>query len=181
VGPVVISEIMYNPLTYGDAEYVELHNITGAPVPLWRYDPCTGTDVGWRFTDDGGITFDFPIGTTIGANGYIVLVKDETIFLSEGYPAVPPGVPVFEWKSGKLDNGGEKIQLSQPGDAAPVTQERYYIRVDRVVYSDGSHPLGTDPWPMSPDGTGAVLERKVDGDYGNDVINWQAGGPSPGL
>lgn len=47
--PVVINEVMFNPLSGEDAdEYVELHNAGPAPVPLG----------GWRFTD--GIDFEFP-------------------------------------------------------------------------------------------------------------------------
>jgi len=68
----------------------------------------------------------------------------------------------------------------EPGGFVP------YIRVDRVNYSDGSHgenfrELGyNDPWPTSPDGTGQALHRVVDGNYGNDVANWQATSPIPG-
>ncbi|MHC4641733.1 MAG: lamin tail domain-containing protein, partial [Planctomycetota bacterium] len=39
VGPVVINEIMYNPLTGNQKEeYIELYNTTGASVTLWRID-----------------------------------------------------------------------------------------------------------------------------------------------
>ena len=59
--------------------------------------------------------------------------------------------------------------------------KRYYIRVDRVVYSDGSHPVGDDPWPTAADGTGAALHKQVPlNTYGNDVAHWQADTPSPG-
>ncbi len=51
---------------------------------------------------------------------------------------------------------------------------RYYIRIDRVNYSDGSHPEGEDPWPTEPDGTGQSLHRVVPDNYGNDVANWIA-------
>ncbi|MFC1738614.1 hypothetical protein ACFL1G_06165 [Planctomycetota bacterium] len=60
----------------------------------------------------------------------------------------------------------------------------YYIRIDRVNYSDGSHPedfpdLSTDPWPNGPDGQGSSLSRIAPTLYGNDVANWQASPPSP--
>ena len=60
--------------------------------------------------------------------------------------------------------------------------EPYWIRVDRVVYSDGSHPENgdPDPWPISADAGGKSLTRKTAADYGNDIINWQADDPSPG-
>jgi hypothetical protein len=70
-----------------------------------------------------------------------------------------------------------------PGDV-DETGELYYIRVDRVSYSDGSHPEdspdGIDHWPSSPDGNGKSLARKDSSDYGNDPDNWIANLPSPG-
>ncbi len=176
VGPVVISEIMYHPQTESDAEYVELVNISGSTITLHEWDNQNGINVPWRFTDEGGITFDFPLGTTMNNDERILLVKDETIFNIE-FPGVS-SVQIFEWGSGKLDNAGEKIQLSKPGDEVDGT--RYYIRVDRVNYSDGSHPVGDDPWPTGPDGYDQSLTRIDPNLYGNDVINWRADDPSPG-
>ena len=37
------------------------------------------------------------------------------------------------------------------------------------------------PWPTGPDGGGTSLKRKVTTDYGNDVANWEAASPTPGL
>jgi hypothetical protein len=70
-------------------------------------------------------------------------VADWTAFVARHN--VPAGVLVFEWPAGKLDNAGEKIQLSMPGDV-DLQGRRQWIRVDRVTYSDGSHPSDTDPW-----------------------------------
>jgi len=178
VGPVVINEIMYHPDIEGDAEYVELLNITDVSVLL--YDSITGEP--WRFTDDPddpGVEFLFPTGPAVmvGPGEYILLVKDLEIYRARfGEPLCEL---VFEWGSGKLSNGGEKIQLSKPGDV-DGQGVRQWIRVDRVVYSDGSHPVGEDPWPMEADGVGLSLSRMVPSDYGNDVVNWQAAEPSPG-
>jgi len=176
VGPIVISEIMYNPLTEGDAEYVELLNISGSTVTLQEWDPVEGINVPWRFTDSGGIMYDFPLGTTMNAGEKILLVKNLIVFEMEFGGSVPGDK--FEWGEGKLDNGGEKIELSMPGDLEGLI--RYYIQVDRINYSDGTHPVGDDPWPTGPDGTGQSLTRKVPSDYGNDVDNWQSATPSPG-
>ena len=191
VGPVVINEIMYNPPVTGDAEYVELLNISDSPVVL--YDPLTAEP--WRFTDDPdnpGIDFFFPtdlpheIGedvisrgepVTLEAGEYLLLVSDSAAFYARYN--VPAGVQVFEWPAGKLDNAGEKIQLSMPGDV-DLQGRRYWIRVDRVTYSDGSHPNGSDPWPAEPDGLGYSLSRINPTEYGNDPVNWLATIPSPG-
>ncbi|HIJ67186.1 MAG TPA: lamin tail domain-containing protein, partial [Planctomycetes bacterium] len=185
VGPIVISEIMYHPRDPNlgspytdddDFEYVELYNITGSAVTLQEYDNELEIDVGWRFVDeDESIDFVFPLGTTIPAGGYLLLVKDEDAF-NYRYTA-PPGIQILEWGDGKCNNGGEKINLQMPGDM--VQGRRYYIRIDRVNYSDGSHPPGEDPWPLEPDGTGQSLHRIVPANYGNEAANWQAAKPTP--
>jgi hypothetical protein len=182
VGPVVINEIMYNPPFEGDAEYVELLNISDSAVEL--YDPVTLEP--WRFTDDPdnpSIDFFFPTDqpVTLAAGEYLLLVGDWAAF--DAIYNIPVGVQVFEWGDGRLDNAGEKIQLSMPGDV-DIEGRRYWIRVDRVNYSDGSHTDGTpgdaDPWPVGADGTGYSLSRINPSEYGNDPINWQAAIPSPG-
>jgi len=42
-------------------------------------------------------------------------------------------------------------------------------------------PGGIDFWPIQADGGGLSLSRRVPGNYGNDIINWKAVFPSPGL
>jgi len=182
VGPIVINEIMYHPPDERDAEYVELLNISEYPVVLYDFV----NNEPWRFTDDPddpGIEFLFPSEreVTIEPGEYLLLVKDLDVFVSTY--SVPVDVQVFAWGAGRLANGSEKIQLSKPGD---VDGEgiRQWIRVDRVVYSDGSHhddfSSGVDPWPVDADGGGGSLSRLEPADYGNDIINWQAAYPSPG-
>jgi len=182
VGPVVITEIMYHPAEPADAEYVELLNISDAPVTL--YDAIR--DVPWRFTDDPddpGIEFLFPTDppVTLAPGEYLVIAKDADV-LAANY-TVPAHVQVFAWGAGSLSNGSEKIQLSQPGDEENDAA-RHWMRVDRVVYSDGSRsddfPAGIDPWPSEPDGQGPSLSRLDPTAYGNDPVNWQASPPSPG-
>jgi hypothetical protein len=182
VGPVVINEIMYHPDAIGDAEYVELLNISSSPVTL--YDAVEKAP--WRFTDDPedpGIELLLPINppVTLAAGEYLLLVKDASQFNSKYAP--PASVKIFAWGPGNLANGAEKIQLSKPG-VADADGGRNWIRVDRVVYSDGSHPAdfpeGTDPWPTKADGQGSSLSRTTPGAYGNDAGNWHAATPSPG-
>ena len=104
-----------------------------------------------------------------------------TAYLAE-YGLPPSGVPVLGPYDGKLSNGGEKLELSKPGDMDD-DDTRYYIRVDRVNYSDGSHPEdcpgGVDLWPTEPDGGGKSLTRTIPANYGNDPNNWEAQDPSP--
>ncbi|MCK4887305.1 MAG: lamin tail domain-containing protein, partial [Planctomycetes bacterium] len=181
VGPIVINEIMYNPASdISEEEYVELHNITSSPVTLQTYDNIYSIYVPWLL--EKGIDYTFPLGTTIPANGYLIVANDPAIFTST-YGSMPAGVSVLGPYDGKLNNGGEKLDLMMAGDKEP-TDDRYYIRVDRLNYSDGDHPENfdgmTDPWPTSPDGDGDSLSRIYEDAYGNDPNNWQGQAETPG-
>ncbi len=178
VGPIVINEIMYNPdwpdggsFTNDQYEYIELHNISIEPVTLYDSDK----DAPWAFT--GGIDFTFPtdIPVTIPAGEYLLVVKHPEAFIWR-YPDVPIDTILGPY-DGRLSNAGESLELSMPGDNS-------YIRVDRVNYSDGSHPEdcpgSVDLWPTEPDGAGLSLTRRIPADYGNDPDNWIADVPSPG-
>jgi len=185
VGPIVISEIMYHPDwptggSYANDryEYVELKNITDVPVRLWREDKA----LPWEFSDGIDFTFpDEPDDVTIAAGDYIVVVRDVTAFMWR-YPSVPTE-KIFGLYDGKLNNAGERVEISMPGDKDRFGRQ-HYIRIDRVVYSDGSHhddaPNGVDLWPTEADGQGKSLTRVIPSFYGNDPNNWTAANPSPG-
>jgi len=184
VGPIVISEIMYNPdwpqdgsYANDEYEYIELHNISAEPV--MPYDFETGEP--WKFTDGIDFTFGLDTPVTIPAGGYILIVKKPAAFTWR-YPSVPVDI-IFGSYDGRLNNAGESLELSMPGDIGK-NGIRQYIRIDRVNYSDGSHPENCpgniDLWPVEADGNGMTLTRKVPTDYGNDPNNWQAASPTPG-
>ncbi len=171
VGPIVISEIMYNPAGAGtgDAEYVELLNVSSASVTL--YDSVKAK--AWRISD--GIDFEFPAATPLvmAPGERVVLTKNSTIFNTVFGASVPVGTKVFEWITGSLSNSGETLQIDRPGavDGLNVLQ---YVRQDRVNYDD------TTPWPTTADGGGPSLTKISEKDYGNDHINWIAATASPG-
>ena len=85
--------------------------------------------------------------------------------------------------------GSQPIEISCSGPSKTLTDRafavrlniltirgvRQFIRVDRVNYDNEA------PWPTGPDGGGTSLKRKVTTDYGNDVANWEAASPTPGL
>jgi hypothetical protein len=183
VGPIVISEIMYNPdwpeggaFTNNQYEYIELHNISAEPVTLYDVDE----DAPWQFTDGVDFTFPSDVPVTIPAGGYVVVVKHIEAFIWR-YPGVPIETILGPY-DGQLSNAGESLELSMSGDV-DNDGTRYYIRTDRVKYSDGSHPENcpgdVDLWPTDPDGGGLSLTRRIPTDYGNDPDNWAASIPSP--
>ncbi|MBN1818400.1 MAG: lamin tail domain-containing protein [Sedimentisphaerales bacterium] len=184
VGPVVISEIMYEPpmgkyFDNDEFEYFELMNITGQPVPLQSYDNELNDFLPWRMTD--GIDFTFPPDTVLKANERLLLVRNLDAF-TDRY-SVPANTQIFEWTDGRLNNAGEKVQLSMQGDQ--VDGVLYYIRLDSVEFSDAS------PWPQIDNRTPDLVDKpgqslhlknpKLTGqNYGNDPANWKAAAPTPG-
>ena len=169
VGPIVISEIMYHPAGNGDAEYVELLNVSGEAVTL--YDALKGK--AWRLSD--GIDYEFPVNPplTMGPGQRVLLVRNAVQFGSLFGPLVPAGTKVLEWITGGLSNSGENLQLDRPG-AVDAVNVRQYVRQDRVHFADVA------PWPTSPDGGAPSLTKISEKDYGNDAVNWMAAGASPG-
>ncbi len=161
VGPVVISEICFSPITAG-AEFLELRNITSAAVPL--YDPDYPTNR-WKVS---GLGFAFPTGISIPPGGFLLLVaSDPDTFRTQ--QGVSNSVPVFQY-SGPFQPSGELLELLRPD--RPGTNGVPYVPIDQVNYGVVS------PWPVVTDGVS--LQRIDPVAYGNDPMNWQAAPPTPG-
>jgi hypothetical protein len=181
VGPIIINEIYYHPpdatvngvaVNNLDDEYIELHNTSGAAVPL--YDTAFPTNT-WKLND--AVDYTFPQGVSIPANGYLLVVgfdpSDATALADfRSRNGVPGGVPVYGPWNGSLDNNTARVELERPD--VPDTNGVAYILVERVQYSD------TAPWPSAADGFGYSLQRIVGTTYGNDPTNWASGFPTPG-
>jgi len=187
VGPLVINEIMYHPPPIGTNddvldEFIELKNITGADVPL--FDPSYGTNT-WRLRN--AVDFEFPTNSTLAAGAYLLVVSFDPATNAPALASflatysLSPNVPIFGPYRGKLDNGGETIELQKPDAPQPMGLPDAgfvpYILVEHVKYSDSS------PWPYAADGftngIGFSLQRRNAADYGNDPVNWLAGAPTP--
>jgi hypothetical protein len=171
MGPVVINEIHYYPAT-NQAEFIELKNITDAPVKC--FDPLRPTNT-WRID---GIGFQFPAQTEIPARGFLLVTAiDPMAFRTQN--TVPSQVRILGPYSGSLQDNGETIELQQPD--TPVAQTNGilaipYVTLDAVRYDS------TAPWPVHAAGQGSSLERIRSDAYGNDAANWRAsmGAASPG-
>jgi hypothetical protein len=167
IGPVVISEIMYNPADDGDSEYLELLNVSDAPVTLFD----SSRNRAWRLSN--GIEFEFPATSPVTLTPGQRLILTRNLGAFENSFAPPEGPLVLEWQTGKLSNGGETVQLERPGpldDLGGVS----YVRVDRVKYDNSS------PWDFGADGSGLALTKIIENEYGNDSANWIATTPTPG-
>ena len=104
VGPVVISEIMYegqpnvDGLGSAQLEYVELHNLSEQAVPL--FNPVEPQNT-WRIR--GGVKLDFPAHTTLPPGGYQLIVGFDPA-------AEPVGLAGF----GLSDDSGDPFKWSFP-------------------------------------------------------------------
>ena len=186
IGPVVISEIMYQPSPIGTTnnnntsdEFIELRNITTQPVSL--YDPAHPSNT-WHLR--GAIDFDFPPGITLPASGYAVVVgfdpQANAVALSafRSRYGLDRVTPLWGPWHGQLDNAGGTIRLSKPDE--PQVQTALgnttvpHILVEQVAYATAP------PWPTDASGTGQSLVRRDANAFGDDPINWRAAAPSPG-
>lgn len=155
---VVINEIMFSPMSDNDLdEFVELRNLSGAPVNL----------SGWRLTD--GINFTFPTDTTIAAGGYLVVARNVNRLLTN-YPALNAGNTVGNF-SGNLANRGERIALSKldftlTTNNNVVITNAIYVDVDEVSYKDGGR------WGRWADRGGSSLELRDPRSDNRLAPNW---------
>ena len=177
VGPIIISELNYNPPDPGngvlpeDLEYIEIFNPTSQAVVLTE----------WHI--QGGVDFDFAAGTSLPSHETLLILPfdpDDPAnsmlkagFLNHfGLTAEPFMVGGY---SRKLNNAGETVQLLR-ADEPPLEEPSFFPQLleDEVKYNDKS------PWPESPDGTGNTLQRENSGAWGNDPDSWDGEQPTPG-
>ncbi len=143
---LAITEINFHPLANGvisgdEYEFLELKNTTANALDL----------SGLSFTT--GITFTFPIGTTLAPGAFFVLARNAAEFHNR-YPAVTAdGVYI-----GKLDNGGETLTVSGPTGGTVLS----------VTYDD------TPPWPAGADGNGFTAVPAGTAFNSDDGRNWRA-------
>lgn len=175
VGPLVISEIHYNPgsmVNANELEFLEVHNPTGVAVDL----------TGWKIGE--GVEFAFTTGTLIAAGGYLAVLpfdpldstKATQLANFKSFYGIDNSARLTGPYSGALSNGGETVQLLRPDD--PPSDEPWYTPLlleDEVNYNN------TAPWPLAADGTGKSLTRKGATLWGNDSASWQAATPTPGV
>ncbi len=151
---VVFNEIHYHPAGDNDAlEYIELYNQMAINVDLsnWYLD---------------GIDFNFPEGTVINAQDYLVIAKN---------PGNYPGS--LGPYSGTLSNSGENLRLynnnlsfrttagAGPKGAISTSLDRRRI-MDEISYGD------TYPWPLGPDGSGSTLAKIAPATGSAHPQNW---------
>lgn len=171
-GPVVISEIMYNPADSNSIEFIEIANGSGQPIDMTR----------WLL--DAGITYAFPTGHIIAAGSVAVVVpfvpaasSNATLLATfRSDYGIDETIPLLGPYAGSLDNGGERIRLLRP-DEPPLEAPTYYplLLEDEVAYDD------VEPWPLTADGLASSLARLLPASWGDAATSWYASDPpTPG-
>jgi hypothetical protein len=186
VGPVVFSEILFQPPTSGIQnntvdEFVELLNTSNVLVPLFDLANATNT---WRLR--GGIDFDFPRNFALPPFGRVLLVGFDPILEPAtlesfqrrmGFDLATPIVGPWQ---GTLANGSDTLRLLRPGtpvvDSQNGSVSMTHITVEELTYRDQT------PWPTQTSGTGRSLTRRDFATYGGDPMAWLASPRlSPGI
>ena len=183
VGPLVISELSYNPgepstaaqlidpnLVEDDLEFVEIYNPTTQAVSL----------ANWRLR--GGVDFDFD-ATKLVAGGTLVIISFDPshaensarLAAFRAQYGIDSAVPIVGGWSGQLSDSGEEVRLERP-DTPPPENLAFTPRVteDFVLYDD------SPPWPVDADGRRSSLVRLSPTAFGGDVASWFAGAATPG-
>ncbi len=174
-GPVVINELMYhaaesNSLGRMPAEYIELLNVSDAPVALFNVTEPTNT---WSLT--GGIGYDFPTNLVMQPGQFLLVTATNDLAGFRASYGIADGVVILGPWAKSLNNAGDTVRLRAPNTVeADGTLGRYVV--DEVTYSDRL------PWPLAADGLGGSLERTDPLAYGNTSGNWHSapGTATPG-
>ncbi|MBL0048360.1 MAG: CotH kinase family protein [Bacteroidetes bacterium] len=175
---ITFNEINYQSAGTADAgDWVELHNLDSVDIDL----------TAWKFKDNDNLhCYTFPLGTTIKANGYLVLAEDLSKFNSQ-FPELsqnenhsnPHRSP---HQDENHDDDEQDNVLGPIGFGFANTGEllRLFTNQDSLHVSMTYSKL--PPWPIAAAGQGYTLESvpvNLDLDNGD---NWFAGCPggSPG-
>ena len=172
IGPVFISELMYHPPS--DSPHLEF-------IEIANPGPATENLANWQLDD--GVAFTFSSGILAPGETIVVLSFDpdaaaNSALLADFQSAygVAAGAALAGPYTGTLADGGERIRLLRP-DEPPAEEPGYYplLIEDDVKYDNNA------PWPATPDGGGASLERRMPAQWGDDPASWTAAmPPTPG-
>lgn len=183
IGPLAISEIMYQPRESGATkgmEFIEIRNLTLTNVSFYDLIFFTNT-----YRLGGDIEYQWPTNSLIRSGEAVLVVGFDPVNEPQKLNAfrelysVPQAVQIFGPFAGDLDNSGGTIQLYRPdipqfcfdpdfGFVAPIL-------VDRVRYRQVS------PWPSAAAGNGNSIQRARFDRFGDDPVHWYAGAPSAGI
>ena len=173
-GNVIITEIMYNPWTSPELEYIELYNTSSETVDL----------SGWIIADLEGDppSAPFPAGTTLAPGEIIVLFDAEEFFDSDA-GTFDDAAALAQWQAVWGDDftavplpvWGARANFGTPTDEILAVIDGNGVIIDVVNYSGtDSNGIPTFGWPGT-EGHGSIYLRgdRLDGVLNNSAENWR--------
>jgi hypothetical protein len=167
VGPVIVSEFMYQPASGNSTlEFVEVFNP----------GPATENLTNWKLVGDVDFTFPtntlLPAGQTLAVLSFDPKLPNNTALLTAFRNAygVSTNVALLGAYLGTLSDTGNAFRLQRP-DEPPAGEPNYLpmLLEDEVDYS------ATLPWPTAAAGGGPSLQRRGPDAWGNDPQSWTVG------
>ena len=145
---LVINEIMYNPASVEQSEWIELYNPNNYSIAL----------NGFELTDGGlGNLFRFEDNSLIDPLGYFIIAGDSELFMSEF------GTNIYF--TGSFNKGEGGFKLSNEGEAIILKNSKGELE-DLVQYDNQA------PWPVAADGKGPSLQLLAPDLDNNHYSNW---------
>ena len=167
VGPVIISEFMYQPTSGNPTlEFVEIFNP----------GPATENLTNWKLTGD--IDFTFPTNSLLPAGQTLAVLpfnpslpaNAATLTAFRTHYGIGTNTVLLGAFLGSLSDIGDTLRLQRP-DEPPAGEPSYLpmLLEDEVGYSS------TLPWPTQAAGGGPSLLRVAPDAWGNDPLSWTVG------
>ncbi len=149
---IVINEFMYNANDDEETgDWIELYNSAGFEIDI----------SGWQLKDeDDSHVYEFPNGTMMGSDTYVVVAADLDEFNAQ-YSGISP---LFGELGYGLAGGSDEVRLFDVDG----------VLVDSVSYLD------EDPWDSGADGTGFTLELTNPDLDNSQPESWQASSVNKG-
>jgi spore coat protein CotH len=167
VGPVIISELMYQPASGNPVlEFVEIMNTGSAVENLTN----------WRLSGDAD--FNFPTNTLLAPGGVLAVLSFNPANATNAailntfrtHYGIGTNSPLTGGFLGSLSDTGDTLRLLRP-DGPPSDEPTFLpmLLEDEVRYSSAL------PWPTAAAGGGPSLIRRGANSWGNDPQSWTTG------
>ena len=167
-GEVVINEIMYDSVSGIDEEWVELYNTTSSPIDV----------SGWCLSDDDSFPVNsgegylvIPPGTTIAANGYLVLSEVSMIDITCEVVCTQVGA----WG---LGNSGDNLSLWTSDDGFGIIIDGSLSGPNYPDDSPGALGYSIEKWPEGTDWFNGAWYASQNATSGTEHVNHTACGPN---
>ncbi len=156
---LLVSEVRYEGVSEPGGEFIELYN-------GYNQDLLVG---GWILTDNED-NYIIPEDTIISAKDVLLLVRDESTFLSEMSGLGIIGVtPDIQYTDLLLANTGDEVILEDPTGTIK----------DACIWGTGSL-TGHTPWTGSMDATKSLHRNPANVDTNDCSVDFEASTPDPG-